>query len=456
MSYIKVSGVDEDIFYKLALKAKENNSIRPEYYDMYNVKRGLRNSNGTGVLVGVTEIGDVRGYTLENDKKIPQEGELYYRGIEIQEFVEGFQKEGRFGFEECIYLLLFGTLPKKEDLEGFNRILGKFRYLPKGFKESMILEHPSQDVMNQLQRSVLSLYAYDESPDDSSVSNLTSQSLNIISKLPCLAVYSYQAKRHNYDKESLYIHPPQSNLGTAENILYMTRPDNKYTQLEAEILDLSLIVHAEHGGGNNSTFTTHVLSSSGTDIYSVISSAIGSLKGSKHGGANLKVHNMIMDIKENVENYQDKGELKAYLEKILDKEVFDRKGLIYGMGHAVYTKSDPRAVLLKNKARELAKHKGVESELKLYENIEEITKELFRERKGEHVVISANVDLYSSFVYRMLNLPFELFTPIFAIARMAGWCAHRIEQILSDNKIIRPAYKNITQTRKYIAMDERK
>lgn len=456
MSYIKFSGVDEDIFHKLALKAKENNSIKPEYYDLYDVKRGLRNPNGTGVLVGVTEIGDVRGYTLEGGKKIPQEGELYYRGIEIQEFVKGYQKESRFGFEECIYLLLFGSLPSEDDLEGLTKILGKFRYLPKGFKESMILEHPSQDVMNQLQRSVLSLYAYDKAADDSSVSNLTSQSLNIISKLPCLAVYSYQAKRHNYNKESLYIHPPQSHLGTAENILYMTRPDNKYTAIEAEILDLSLIVHAEHGGGNNSTFTTHVLSSSGTDIYSVIASAIGSLKGSKHGGANLKVYNMVQDIKENVEDYHDKEELKAYLRKILKKEAFDKKGLIYGMGHAVYTKSDPRAVLLKKKARELAESKGVLKELELYENIEELSKELFKEIKGENAVISANVDLYSSFVYRMLDLPFELFTPIFAIARMAGWCAHRIEQILSDNKIIRPAYKNITHNRRYIPMNERK
>lgn len=455
MSYIRFSGVDEDIFHKLSLKAKENNSIKPEYYEMYNVKRGLRNANGTGVLVGLTEIGDVRGYSLEDGKKIPKEGELFYRGIEIQSFVKGFQRDKRFGFEECIYLLLFGELPKKDELVNFTNILSKFRYLPKGFKEKLILEHPSKDVMNQLQRSVLALHTYDELPDDNSVPNLISQSLNLIAKLPTLAVYSYQAKVHNYDKKSLYIHPPQNNLSTAENILYMTRSDNSYTKVEAEVLDLALVVHAEHGGGNNSAFSTHVLASSGTDTYSVISSAIGSLKGPKHGGANLKVYDMVEAIRKDVSNYHDKGELKEYLRKILKKEAFDKSGLIYGMGHAIYTKSDPRAVLLKKKAMELAEHKDVMKEFELYANIEELTKELFKELKGEDAEITANVDLYSSFVYRMLGIPFELFTPLFAISRMAGWCAHRIEQILSDRKIIRPAYKNVSHISEYIKIDDR-
>lgn len=455
MSYIRFSGVDEDIFHKLSLKAKENNSIKPEYYEKYNVKRGLRNANGTGVLVGLTEIGDVRGYKLVDDEKVPHDGELYYRGIELQKLVKGFQNDKRFGFEECIYLLLFGDLPNKKDLENFQNILTKFRYLPKGFKEKLILEHPSKDVMNQLQRSVLALYTYDEIPEDCSVNNLISQSLNLIAKLPILAVYSYQAKVHNYDKKSLIIHPPQKELSTAENILYMTRADNSFTRVEAEVLDLALVVHAEHGGGNNSAFSTHVVASSGTDTYSVISSAIGSLKGPKHGGANLKVYEMIEAIKRDVENYFDKNQLKIYLRRILNKEVFDREGLIYGMGHAIYTKSDPRAVLLKEKARELAEHKGVLEEFSLYTNIEEITKELFIELKGEKAIITANVDLYSSFVYRMLKIPFELFTPLFAISRMAGWSAHRIEQILSDRKIIRPAYKNVSEEKGYISLIER-
>lgn len=455
MSYIKLSGVDEAIFHKLAIYAKDNNSIKPEYYDIYDIKRGLRNSNGTGVLVGITEIGEVRGYDLIDNKKIPEEGKLYYRSIELKDLVEGVQKEKRFGFEECIYLLIFGQLPTKEELNDFNQLLGKLRFLPEGFNEKMILLYPSKDVMNQLQRSVLSMYTYDESVDENSISNLTSQSLNLIAKLPALAIYSYQAKIHNYDKQSLFIHPPQPHLSTAENILYMTRADSNYTELEAEVLDLSLIVHAEHGGGNNSSFTTHVLASSGTDSYSVIAAAIGSLKGSKHGGANFKVYKMIEAIKEELEDFRDRNELKNYLRKILKKEAFDKQGLVYGMGHAVYTKSDPRAVLLKKKAEELAKDKGLEDDYNLYANIEDITKELFVELKGENACICANVDLYSSFVYRMLGLPFELFTPIFAIARMAGWCAHRIEQVLSDTKIIRPAYKSVTKIKDYVPLDER-
>ncbi|MBP6408935.1 MAG: citrate synthase, partial [Fusobacteriaceae bacterium] len=424
-TYIERSGVDREIFSDLSELAKKNNPINPEFYEKYDVKRGLRNNNGTGVLVGLTKIGEVKGYELRDDQKIPCKGELFYRGIELQTFVKGFQEEKRYGFEECIYLLLFGNLPSKSELLQFNDVLDSFRELPKNFKEKLIFAHPSKDVMNQIQRSLLGLYTYDNIPEDLSISNLVSQSLNLIAKLPTLVAYSYQAKIHNYDAKSMYIHSSQSGKGTAENILYMIRPNSEYTKLEAEILDLLLVVHAEHGGGNNSAFTTRVLASSGTDIYSIIAAAIGSLKGPKHGGANLKVYEMIENIKDNIGAYPSNEELKEYLRKMLKKEVFDNSGLIYGMGHAIYTESDPRAVLLKEKARELSVQKGTEKDFALYENIEKLTKEIFKEQKGEEAIIAANVDLYSGFVYRMLDIPTEIFTPLFAIARMGGWCAHR-------------------------------
>lgn len=435
--------------------AKENNFIKPESYTRYNVKRGLRNSNGTGVLVGLTKIGSVTGYKLEENKKMPSEGQLFYRGIEIKELVSGFQREKRHGFEEIAYLLLFGTLPSKDELAHFNSLLDEFRQLPPGYTENMILKIPSKDIMNKLQRSILVLYSHDKKPDDISVKNILRQSIALIARFPTIISYGYQAKAHNFDNKSLFIHPPQNGIGTAENILYMTRADNKYTKTEAETLDLSLILHAEHGGGNNSAFATHVVSSSGTDTYSAISAAVGSLKGHKHGGANIKVRQMIKNIKENVSDYHNRGELKDYLLKILRKETFNKEGLIYGMGHAVYTKSDPRAVLLKEKAFELAIEKDNVSEFNLYKNIEELTIELFKEIKGEHVVISANVDLYAGFVYEMLNIPPELYTPLFATARIAGWCAHRIEQIVSDQKIIRPAYKSVHIKKNYIPLDKR-
>ena len=454
-TYIERSGVDREIFSDLSELAKKNNPINPEFYEKYDVKRGLRNNNGTGVLVGLTKIGEVKGYELRDDQKIPCKGELFYRGIELQTFVKGFQEEKRYGFEECIYLLLFGNLPSKSELLQFNDVLDSFRELPKNFKEKLIFAHPSKDVMNQIQRSLLGLYTYDNIPEDLSISNLVSQSLNLIAKLPTLVAYSYQAKIHNYDAKSMYIHSSQSGKGTAENILYMIRPNSEYTKLEAEILDLLLVVHAEHGGGNNSAFTTRVLASSGTDIYSIIAAAIGSLKGPKHGGANLKVYEMIENIKDNIGAYPSNEELKEYLRKMLKKEVFDNSGLIYGMGHAIYTESDPRAVLLKEKARELSVQKGTEKDFALYENIEKLTKEIFKEQKGEEAIIAANVDLYSGFVYRMLDIPTEIFTPLFAIARMGGWCAHRIEQILSDVKIIRPAYKNVAEKVEYIPLEKR-
>lgn len=454
-TYIERAGVDKEIFSNLSELAKKNNPINPEFYEKYDVKRGLRNNNGTGVLVGLTKIGEVKGYELRDDQKIPCKGELFYRGIELQTFVKGFQEEKRYGFEECIYLLLFGNLPSKSELLQFNDVLDSFRELPKNFKEKLIFAHPSKDVMNQIQRSLLGLYTYDNIPEDLSISNLVSQSLNLIAKLPTLVAYSYQAKIHNYDGKSMYIHSSQSGKGTAENILYMIRPNSEYTKLEAEILDLLLVVHAEHGGGNNSAFTTRVLASSGTDIYSIIAAAIGSLKGPKHGGANLKVYEMIENIKENIGAYPSDEELKEYLKKMLKKEVFDNSGLIYGMGHAIYTESDPRAILLKEKARELSVQKGTEKDFALYENIEKLTIEIFKEQKGQDTVIAANVDLYSGFVYRMLNIPTEIFTPLFAIARMAGWCAHRIEQILSDVKIIRPAYRSVAEKVKYIPLEKR-
>ena len=454
-TYIERSGVDREIFSDLSELAKKNNPINPEFYEKYDVKRGLRNNNGTGVLVGLTKIGEVKGYELRDDQKIPCKGELFYRGIELQTFVKGFQEEKRYGFEECIYLLLFGNLPSKSELLQFNDVLDSFRELPKNFKEKLIFAHPSKDVMNQIQRSLLGLYTYDNIPEDLSISNLVSQSLNLIAKLPTLVAYSYQATIHNYDAKSMYIHSSQSGKGTAENILYMIRPNSEYTKLEAEILDLLLVVHAEHGGGNNSAFTTRVLASSGTDIYSIIAAAIGSLKGPKHGGANLKVYEMIENIKDNIGAYPSNEELKEYLRKMLKKEVFDNSGLIYGMGHAIYTESDPRAVLLKEKARELSVQKGTEKDFALYENIEKLTKEIFKEQKGEEAIIAANVDLYSGFVYRMLDIPTEIFTPLFAIARMGGWCAHRIEQILSDVKIIRPAYRSVAEKVEYIPLEKR-
>lgn len=435
--------------------AKKNNSIKAEYYEKYNVKRGLRNSNGTGVLVGLTEIGSVQGYTIDEKIKIPANGKLYYRGIDIEDIVEGFQSENRYGFEETAFLLLMGKLPNSNELKKFNDLLNESRPLPEGYTENMILKIPGKDIMNKLQRSTLVLYSHDPNPDDISVENILRQSIQLMAKFPTIISYSYQAKAHYFDNKSLFIHPPQVGLATAENILYMTRADNKYTKTEAETLDLCLVIHAEHGGGNNSTFATHVVSSSGTDTYSAISAAIGSLKGPKHGGANIKVCEMIDDIKKNVDDYNDHMKLKNYLLKILKKEVFNHEGLIYGMGHAVYTISDPRAELLKKKAKQLAVEKNAMDDFMLYSNIELLTKELFKEYKGENVQIAANVDLYSGFVYEMLNIPCDLYTALFATARVTGWCAHRMEQVISDSKIIRPAYKTVNEKTKYISMNNR-
>lgn len=438
---------------KLVKTAEDNNIIGQNYYDMYQVKRGLRNHNGTGVLVGLTKVGDVHGYILDEGERIPEEGRLTYRGIDIKDFVKGFQSEHRFGFEETCYLLLFGQAPNSEELEEFKAIIADARILPNGFTEDMMLKFPSNNIMNKLQRSILVSYSFDDNPDDTSVKNVLRQSISLIALFPTLISYGYEAKAHYYDGKSLYIHSPQKNLSTAENILFMIRPNNKYTSVEAETLDLALVLHADHGGGNNSAFATHVVSSSGTDTYSAIAAAVGSLKGPKHGGANIKVAEMMDIIKAEVKDWEDEKEIEEFLIKILNKEKYDKSGLIYGIGHAVYTLSDPRALLLKAKAEELAKEKGRLTEFNLYKKIEEISKKLFLERKG--MKISANVDFYSGFVYDMLNIPRELYTPIFATARIAGWCAHRIEQLVSEPKIIRPAYKSVVVKKEYIPLKDR-
>jgi len=428
-----------------AEKVEKVNRIDKEYYKQYDIKQGLRNSDGTGVVVGFTKIGSVHGYTYCDGLKTPIEGKLFYRDIEIDELVKN---TGEFGFESIVYLLLFGELPDEEELRKFNAILDGFRKLPTHFTENTILKSPSKDVMNKLQRAILVLYSYDEKPDSLDIDRILIQSLKLIARFPTIISYGYQAKAHYFDDQSLYLHNPIDGMGTAANILHMIRPNNVYTKLEKDTLDLLLILHAEHGGGNNSAFTTHVVSSSGTDTYSAVGAAVGSLKGPKHGGANLRVKAMVEDIKENLADFSDRAKLKKYLKKILKGEVFDQKGLIYGMGHAVYTKSDPRAVILKKKSKELAEAKSRVEEFDLYDNIESLTKEIFKEQRGEDVEICANVDLYSGFVYQLLNIPEELFTPLFATARVASWCAHRIEQLVSDHKIIRPAYKSLKNEEK--------
>lgn len=439
----------------LTKKIAINDYIEPEYYERYKVKRGLRNENGTGVLVGLTRIGSVEGYRMENNEKLPAEGELFFRGINIKDLVAGFQQENRRGFEETAYLLLFGELPTEQQLQQFNDMLDACRDLPKGFTENMILRIPSKDIMNKLQRSILVLYSHDDNPDDISISNVLRQSLELIARFPTIISYGYQAKAHNFDGKSLYIHSPKPGSGTAENILHMIRPDNAYTKVEAETLDLCMVMHADHGGGDNSSFATHVVSSNGTDTYSAIAAAVGCLKGPKHGGANIMVRDMVNNIRENVAEWSNRGKLKDYLFKIIKKEAYNKKGLIYGMGHAVYTLSDPRAVLLKRKAFELAVEKNSVLEFELYNNIEELTIELIKSLKGDDAVISANVDLYSGFVYDKLGIPCELYTPLFAASRIAGWCAHRIETIAGDNRIIRPAYQNVNPQMEYTPIKSR-
>lgn len=438
----------------LADIVQKNSYIDPTLYDQYNVKRGLRNANGTGVLVGITRVASVIGYELVNGVKTPTEGSLFYRGVNMTDIVDGFQRDDRRGFEEVVYLLLFGTLPTSAELLSFIDLLETCRDLPTSYKEDVILKIPSTNIMNKLQRTVLTLYSYDENPEDTSVRNVLSQSINLIAKIPLITAYAYQAKRHYFDNQSLILHTPKSGAGTAENILHLIRSDSVYTEAEVDILDLLMVIHAEHGGGNNSAFATHVVSSTGTDTYSAISTAIGSLKGPKHGGANLMVAAMIEDIKSHIKDWSDEVELKNYLTLILEKKAFDKKGLIYGMGHAVYTLSDPRAIVLKKKAEELAVLKGLERNFKLISDIERISGKMLNDRLGSNNAIAANVDLYSGFVFEMLGIPQELYTPIFAASRMAGWCAHRLEQIL-DEKIMRPAYVTLGDPVNYSPIDKR-
>ena len=432
-----------------------NNGIKPEMYGIYDVKRGLRDINGNGVVAGLTEVSRIKAKEKDADgNEIPCRGELYYRGIDLKDIVSGFLDEGRMGFEETVFLLLTSKLPNRKELADFNAQLSAYRDLPKFFVSDMILKAPGKDMMNMLSRGVLALYAYDESPDDISTPNVLRQCLQLIAEFPLLAVYGYHSFMHYHNGSSLFIHYPKKELSTAENLLYILREDGEYTPLEAKLLDLALVLHAEHGGGNNSTFTTHVVTSSGTDTYSAISAALGSLKGPRHGGANIKVVQMFDDIKANVD-YRDEGALKDHLVKLLDKQAFDRSGLIYGMGHAVYSLSDPRAEILHKYAQKLSAEKGLEEDFALYETVARLAPEIIAEKRRMYKGVSANVDFYSGMVYRMLGLPEELFTPIFAVSRIAGWSAHRLEEIQNAGKIIRPAYTNVKKEIGYLPIGER-
>ena len=423
-------------------------------YQEYDVKRGLRESNGKGVLTGLTEISDLNGYSNRGGERVPSEGELFYQGYNVKEMMKGFEHR-KFNFEEVTYLLLFGELPDRHQLRTFIDLLAKYRELPSKFVRDVIMKAPSANIMNSLQKSVLTLYSYDKNPDDTSVENVLNQSLTLIATMPLLSVYSYHAYQHYNNGKSLVIRYPNPELSTAENVLRMLRDDGVYTELEARVLDAALVIHAEHGGGNNSTFTTHVVSSTGTDTYSAVAASLGSLKGPRHGGANLKVQDMFADIKKNVRNWSDEDAIAAYLEKIMNREAFDRSGLLYGMGHAVYTISDPRADILKTYAQSLSEEKGLEEEYQLYESVEKIASRLLSSRKQLSKPICCNVDFYSGFVYSMLGIPTQLFTPIFAISRISGWCAHRMEEIVNEGKLIRPAYKYVGHHRVYRKLEDR-
>lgn len=433
----------------------KNGGIDPELYKKYDVKRGLRDISGQGVLTGLTEISQIQSYVVEDHEMVPCQGRLYYRGINIREIVSGFIKEKRFGFEETIYLLLFGQLPTKEQLDEFQELLAEYRSLPTSFVRDIIMKAPSKDMMNTLARSVLTMYSYDEKADDTSLENVLRQCIQLIAIFPLLAVYGYQAYNHYVNGQSLFIHQPKQGLSTAENILQLLRADGQYTELEAKILDIALVLHAEHGGGNNSTFTTHVVTSSGTDTYSAIAASLGSLKGPKHGGANIKVMQMFEDMKENISNWEDEKEISDYLLGLLRKEKFDKKGLIYGMGHAVYSLSDPRAEIFKAYVGKLSASKGREKEYALYAKVERLAPEIIARERKIYKGVSPNIDFYSGFVYSMLDLPLELYTPIFAIARIAGWSAHRMEELINEGKIIRPAYKAVAPRKAYTPLQER-
>lgn len=440
---------------ELAALSDKNNGIRPEMYTEHHVYRGLRDMSGNGVVTGLTEISRIKAKEILPDgSETPCDGQLFYRGINVRDLVSGFMSERRFGFEETAYLLLFSELPDKNELDRFGNELGEYRSLPTSFVRDMILKAPGKDMMNILSRTVLALYAYDENPDDVSVANVLRQCLQLIAVFPMLAVYGYQSYQHYHCGKSLFIHLPEKQLSTSENILRLLREDGKYSSLEATVLDLALVLHAEHGGGNNSTFTTHVVTSSGTDTYSAVAAALGSLKGPRHGGANVKVVRMFDDMKNSI-NTKDKGAVADYLVRLLEKNAFDRAGLIYGMGHAVYSKSDPRADLLSRCAADLAKEKGFEEDFKLYSTVAALAPEIIASKRKMYKGVSPNVDFYSGLIYQMLELPLELFTPIFAIARVVGWSAHRIEEIQNAGKIIRPSYISVKPGREYVPISER-
>ncbi|MBQ8144478.1 MAG: citrate/2-methylcitrate synthase [Butyricicoccus sp.] len=448
--------IDQEIINELCEKVQPLNNIGGDVFMRYGVKRGLRNADGTGVLAGITRLGNVHGYLLDEGERMPIEGRLTYRGINIYDLINSYDAENRFGFEEVCYLLLSGSLPNREQLDRFSAAMADARDLPMNFTEDMIMRAPSRDIMNKLASATLALYSYDKNPDDISPENVMRQGISLISRLPVIISHAYQAKRRYFDNKSMYLHEPDCCMSTAENILRLIRPDKTFTDAEAKLLDRCLILHAEHGAGNNSTFVCRVATSSGTDTYSAVAAAISSLKGPRHGGANLKVCQMFDDIKENVRDLNDRDEVYSYLGKILDKQAGDSSGLIYGMGHAIYTLSDPRAVALKACARPLAREKGYEAEFNLIETVEQLTPQLFADRYGDYAkVMCANVDMYSGLVYTMLGIPQELFTPLFATARIAGYVAHRIEEIAFGGKIVRPAYKTMVKGVPFIPLDER-
>ena len=449
--------MDSNIIEKLSNIAMTNDPIDQALYEKFDVKRGLRYADGRGVLVGLTSIGDAIGYEIDKDnKKIAIPGRLIYRGYNVEDIVKDVEKSHQFGYEQVAYLLLFGQLPTKNQLEEFKELLGSLRALPEYFTEDMIMKAPSSDIMNKIARGVLASYSYDKDPENRDIKNILRQCIELTSRFSTLAAYGYQAKRRYYDGKSMYVHYPKPELGTAENFLRLIRSNKTYTPLEAELLDLSLILHAEHGGGNNSSLTVHVVSSADTDTYSSIAAAVGSLKGRRHGGANIRVMEMMDDIKANVKDWSDEKVLRDYLHKIATRQAFDRTGLIYGQGHAVYTISDPRAVLLRDKAKFLAQEKGLLDEYNLYLLIEKIAPEILYELHGDKKKICSNVDFFSGFIYSMLNIPRELFTPIFAVSRIAGWSAHRIEEIVACGRIYRPAYQSVCESRKFVPIDERR
>lgn len=440
---------------RLAKLSEEAGIIDSELFTKYDVKRGLRDLNGKGVLAGLTHISDVRAKEIVDGVEVPAHGRLFYRGYDVQDLVTGFTRDGRFGFEETAYLLLFSKLPNRQELDDFQKLLGSYRSLPTSFVRDIIMKAPSKDMMNTLARSVLTLYSYDDRADDTSIPNVLRQCLQLISLFPMLSIYGYQAYSHYHDGNSLFIHQPIAELSTAENILHILRPDSSYTPLEAKILDIALVLHMEHGGGNNSSFTTHVVTSSLTDTYSTIAAAIGSLKGPRHGGANIKVVKMFDEMKQVVHDWEDEEEVGAYLKKLLHKEAFDHAGLIYGVGHAIYSKSDPRAVSFKSFVQKLSEEKGLQKEFALYSLVERLAPQIIAEERQMYKGVSINVDFYSGFVYHMLDLPMELYTPIFAIARIVGWSAHRLEELANNGKIIRPAYKPIGEDKDYVSLENR-